>query len=160
MRGIDRPNCYVASPYGFAESTLGFYHEVVLKVINKYANALDPFSFGGDKILKAPLEERSRLWRELGLRNLVVIEHEADIVVAGLDQEPCDAGTLIEVGFTAGLPRRVPIIGYRGDFRTSGEEGLPYNLMIGAAIERTGGEEVSTINELEISLAALVRTIS
>ena len=46
----------------------------------------------------------------------------------------------------------IPVIGYRSDIRTTGEEGLPYNLMVGAAIKMSGGIAVASLVELENEL--------
>ncbi|MEJ2890808.1 hypothetical protein [Actinomycetospora aeridis] len=44
------------------------------------------------------------------------------------------------------------MIAYRGDLRQGGEEGLRYNLMIGAAVRRSGGEEVGDLASLAAAL--------
>lgn len=137
-----KPPCYVASPYGFAESTKAFYYETLLPLVSKYVTVLDPWTAEPMPML------------DLGERHLDTIANEAKLVIACLDQEPPDNGTVVEVAWAAA--HGIPVIGYRGDFRTTGEEGLPYNLMIGAAIRRSGGVAVSTLAELEQELGRLV----
>lgn len=83
-------------------------------------------------------------WLALGERHLRTIQHEADLVVACLDQKPPDNGTVVEAAWAAA--HGTPVIAYRGDLRRGGEEGLRYNLMIGAAVGRSGGTEVGDLD--------------
>lgn len=145
----ERLQCYVASPYGFAESTREWYNQTFLPLINKHVEPIDPWSVDVSSILSAPADEQPDKWLDLGDHHFDTIKG-VDLVVAGLDQEPPDGGTVGEVCFAAAL--NIPIIGYRGDLRTTGEEGLPYNLMIGAAIRGTGGLAVSSLVELDDAL--------
>lgn len=123
-----------------------WYHERLLPLLNKYVEVLDPWSVDVRHILSAKPAERPSLWLNLGERHLDAVAG-ADLVVAVLDQEPPDNGTVVEVAWAAA--HNIPVVGYRNDLRASGEEGLPYNLMIGAAIRRSGGTEVSNLKELE-----------
>jgi Nucleoside 2-deoxyribosyltransferase len=141
-----KPPCYVASPYGFAESTRAFYYEKLLPLVGKYVTVLDPWA----------VDAGQKSWLDLGEHHLDTIANEARLVIACLDQEPPDNGTVVEVAWAAA--HGIPVIGYRGDFRTTGEEGLPYNLMIGAAIRRSGGVAVSNLTELEQELQARLRS--
>ena len=93
-------------------------------------------------------------WLALGDVHLASIAERADLVVACLDQEPPDNGTVVEVAWAAAHGK--PVLAYRNDLRQGGEEGLRYNLMIGAAVRRSGGVEVGTLAELEAALARLV----
>ncbi len=86
-------------------------------------------------------------WLELGCRHLDNIRNNAQLLVARLGQESPDTGTIIEVAWAAA--HRIPIIAYRSDLRTSDEEGFKYNLMIGSAIQRSGGIEVSDLIAVE-----------
>lgn len=144
---IEKPNCYVASPYGFAESTKDWYYKIFLPLLEKHVTVLDPWSADVDAILNASPSERPALWTKLGERHFDTIAKEAKLVVAGLDQEPPDNGTVCEVAWAAA--HGIPVIGYRGDLRTSGEDGMPYNLMIAAAIKQSGGVAVATMVELD-----------
>jgi nucleoside 2-deoxyribosyltransferase len=92
-------------------------------------------------------------WLALGEVHLHAVAERADLVVACLDQEPPDNGTVVEVAWAAAHGR--PVLAYRGDLRQGGEEGLRYNLMIGAAIRRSGGVEVATLEDLDRELARL-----
>ena len=147
---VPKEEWYIASPSGFAESTNLWYEERLLPMVSKYIEPLDPWAIDTKYILDAPKEDRSKLWLELGERHLDTIKNQAKGVIAILDQEPPDNGTVVEVAWAAA--NNIPVIGYRNDIRTIGEEGLPYNLMIGAAIRRSGGIAVANMIELEAEL--------
>jgi nucleoside 2-deoxyribosyltransferase len=153
-----KPEGYVASPYGFAESTKYFYEKILIPMVSQYISVLDPWKVNVDHILSAPKEQQPELWLNLGDYHFRTIAHRAKILIAGLDQEPPDSGTVAEVVWAAA--HKIPVIGYRSDFRTAGEDGLPYNLMIGAAIRRSGGIAVASVAELEQELEARVPGLS
>jgi nucleoside 2-deoxyribosyltransferase len=139
---------YVASPYGFAESTKTWYDATLLPLIAQHLEVLDPWT--------VPTEGTgAETWLALGARHLATIEHDADLVVACLDQEPPDNGTVVEVAWAAAHGK--PVIAYRGDLRQGGEQGLRYNLMIGAAVRRSGGVEVADLPSLADALRRYAR---
>ncbi|MEJ2870754.1 nucleoside 2-deoxyribosyltransferase [Actinomycetospora sp. OC33-EN08] len=146
-----RRTAYVASPYGFAESTKLFYAERLLPLLERHVDVIDPW------VVELPegREPRDR-WLALGDVHLASIAERADLVVACLDQEPPDNGTVVEVAWAAAHGK--PVIAYRTDLRQGGEEGLRYNLMIGAAVRRSGGTEVGSLEELERAVSRLVDT--
>ena len=139
---------YVASPYGFAESTRLWYETVLLPRLRRHVEVLDPWA-------ETPPDDPDPAgrWLALGARHLATISERADLVVACLDQEPADAGTLVELAWAAS--GGIPVIAYRNDLRQSGEEGLRYNLMIGAAVRASGGVEVADLDALDATLARL-----
>jgi hypothetical protein len=139
---------YVASPYGFAESTRLFYTEQLLPLVGRYVDVIDPWA--------VDLPTGDDHWLALGDIHLASIAERADLVVACLDQEPPDNGTVVEVAGAAAHGR--PVIAYRNDLRQGGEEGLRYNLMIGAAVRRSGGVEVASLAELEEALIRFTDT--
>ncbi len=145
-----KPNCYVASPYGFAESTKTFYEGTLLPMLRRHVNVLDPWSVDVGHILSAPTEDRPRLWFDLGDHHYETIKTQAKLLIACLDQEPPDNGTVAEVVCAA--ENDIPVIGYRNDLRTAGEEGLSFNLMIGAAIRASGGVFAASLQALEDEL--------
>ena len=124
-------------------------------MVSKYITVLDPWEAKIDQIISAPQSQQLDLWLDLGDRHYDEITNKAKLVIAGLDQEPPDNGTVAEVVWAAA--HNIPVIGYRSDIRTSGREGLTYNLMIGAAIRRSGGVEVSSLEALEKALQARVK---
>jgi nucleoside 2-deoxyribosyltransferase len=144
---IEKPNCYVASPYGFAESTREWYNTRLLPILDKYVTILDPWTVDVSNILDAPADKKADRWTDLGEYHYDTIALHAKLMVACLDQEPPDNGTVCEVAWAAA--HKIPVIGYRGDLRTTGEENMPYNLMIAAAIRRSGGVAVKDMHELE-----------
>jgi hypothetical protein len=119
-------------------------------MLNKYVEILDPWSVNIDHILSLPADKRKDLWLDLGDHHFNTIKNMAKLVIAGLDQEPPDIGTVAEVAWAAA--HGIPVIGYRGDMRESGEDGLSYNLMVPAAIRRSGGITVASLTELENEL--------
>jgi len=141
---------YIANPCGFAESTKLWYESELLPMAGKYVNVLDPWSVDVSHIVDAPIEERPALWLDLGDHHYDTIKNRAKGVIAILDQEPPDGGTVAEAVWAAA--NGIQVIGYRNDFRSAGEQGLPYNLMIGAAIRRSGGIAVTNLVELEAEL--------
>jgi nucleoside 2-deoxyribosyltransferase len=143
---VTRPRAYVASPYGFAESTRTWYETTLLPLIRRHVDVLDPWAVQPDGVGDDP----AATWLALGERHLRTIEQDADLVVACLDQEPPDNGTVVEVAWAAA--HGTPVIAYRGDLRRGGEEGLRYNLMIGAAVRRSGGTEVADLDALAEAL--------
>jgi nucleoside 2-deoxyribosyltransferase len=139
---------YVASPYGFAESTRLFYTERLLPVVRRHVEVIDPWT--------AELPTGDDPWLALGDVHLASIADRSDLVVACLDQEPPDNGTVVEVAWAAAHGK--PVIAYRNDLRQGGEEGLRYNLMIGAVVRRSGGVEVGSLDELDAALARFTDT--
>ena len=136
---------YVASPYGFAESTRLWYSTVLLPLVTRHVEVLDPWS-----VTATEHPDPAERWLALGAHHLATVSG-ADLVVACLDQEPADAGTLVELAWAAS--RGIPVIAYRNDLRQSGEEGLRYNLMVGAAVRASGGTEVGDLDALVAALA-------
>jgi nucleoside 2-deoxyribosyltransferase len=123
---------YVASPYGFAESTWLFMEQELYPAIRKAGcEILDPWRH------KAPLPPPMTL----GKLNAEDIE-KADGVVAVLDGSDVDSGTASEIGYASA--RGKWIVGYRGDFRKSGDdENVVVNLQVQYFIERNHGKIVT-----------------
>jgi nucleoside 2-deoxyribosyltransferase len=143
---------YLAGPEGFSESFIGWRKDVLKPLVSKYVDIEDdPWEVDVGHILSAAPEDRPALWKQLGRRHLRVIRNK-ELLIANLDGEPPDNGSVGELFWAA--RGGTPCIGYRNDMRTSGEEGLPYNLMIAAAIEECGGVAVSSLVELEHELSS------
>ncbi len=135
---------YVASPYGFAESTKKFMEEHFYPAIKKAGcEILDPWRHNVSP--KPTFEELM----ELGKKNAEDIK-KADGLVAALDGTDVDSGTAAEIGYAAGTTgKKRWIIGYRSDFRRTGEKGkVKVNLQVEYFIHKNGGTIVSTLNEL------------
>jgi nucleoside 2-deoxyribosyltransferase len=143
-----RRTAYLASPLGFAESTRHFYADRLLPLVRSHVDVIDPWT-----VDLPPGDAPADRWLALGDVHLRAIAERADLVVACLDQEPPDNGTVVEVAWAAAHGR--PVVAYRSDLRQGGEEGLAYNLMIGAVVRRSGGVEVSTLEDLDRALGRL-----
>ena len=155
-------SAYVANPKGFNELNRVGYYTVLLPLLERYVKVLNPWGvmdgYGRwpnpeaeqiGKLLanaKTPQEQKAH-GLEMADVHYDTIEKRADLVIAVLDDEPPDNGTVCEVVWAAA--HGTPVIGYRNDFRKSGEEGMIANLMIEGAIRRSGGFTVSSLEELE-----------
>ena len=118
---------------------------MLLPRLKKLVRVVDPWATNVQHIIDRPASRRRPAWVRLGLAHLIQVEG-CDLLVAVLDQEPPDNGTVCELAFASALG--LPVIGYRDDKRTCGEEGVPMNLMILAAIERSGGVLTTSLEEL------------
>ncbi len=147
-----RKSCYVASPCGFAESTKPWYNDLLGQLRN-HVDVVDPWEEDNVPILALPVEQRRDSWINLGIKHYEQID-KCDLLVAILDQEPPDNGTVCEVAHAAAAAKPIPVIGYREDKRNSGESGVPINLMILAAIRLSMGEYTTSVPDL---LAAVIR---
>jgi nucleoside 2-deoxyribosyltransferase len=154
---MSKPLCYVASPCGFAESTTLWYRRKLLPALRKYVVVKDPWGPAQTRLVREiesrPVNERYDGWISLGKRHYDTISKCA-MLVAVLDQEPPDNGTVCEVVFASA--QSIPVIGYRNDARTSGESGVTMNLMILTAIYRSGGCLTSGLKELLTEVRARV----
>jgi len=147
---------YLASPYGFAESTRAFIRQLRETLRENHHEVQDPWELGGPLVndfhrqsqgipLERRQEMREDLNRRLGALNRETIE-SVDTVVAALDGPDVDSGTASEIGFAFGIGKRV--FGYREDLRRTGEEGTIVNLQVQYWIEESGGRIVSSVPEL------------
>ncbi len=86
-------------------------------------------------------EELNQWGMEVGEKNIRDIDR-ADVVVANLDGADPDSGTAAEIGYAHGTG--TPIVGYRTDRRSTGEnEGLVVNLQVEYFIRVSGGSVVA-----------------
>jgi nucleoside 2-deoxyribosyltransferase len=100
------------------------------------------------------LPRRKKAWDKLvvamGARNAEHIA-SADGVVAVLDGVDVDSGTAAEIGYAAALGKWV--IGYRGDFRRTGEDpAATVNLQVDYFITKNGGTIVRNLADLKMQL--------
>ncbi|HEX9677276.1 nucleoside 2-deoxyribosyltransferase [Nitrososphaera sp.] len=155
---------YLASPYGFAYSTSGFLKELRGVLRDEGWEVLDPWEFGEPMVKEfqmqsANLSDEARVSRlrklndEIGNLNREALD-TADIVVAGLDGPDVDSGTASEIGYA--YARGKIIVGYRGDFRLTGEnEAAMINIQVQYWIERSGGRIVRTLLNLLSALSSI-----
>jgi nucleoside 2-deoxyribosyltransferase len=140
MPDVAKPKVYVASPYGFSQSTYSFrlaFNEAIKKA---GCDILDPWRHNPSKLPP---------WEKLGAINAADIER-ADGIVAALDGVDVDSGTAAEIGYAAALGKW--IIGYRGDFRKAGEDPkVVVNLQVQYFIEKNGGTIIKGIGDKKLN---------
>jgi len=149
---------YLAGNLGSSE--LGKYSLEMFKThLSSKFNIFDPFEVNsrlGDKISTIEkekfrsIEEITNLLNEINMqigeknKDLII---EADILVANLDGPDVDSGTAAEIGFA--FANGKTIIGYRGDFRYSGDNlGSKVNLQVEYFIRTSGGKICNSIEKL------------
>jgi nucleoside 2-deoxyribosyltransferase len=142
-----RPKCYVASPLGFSEAGRHYYHEVYLPALAKVVTPVDPWSLTAPgEIADAHAAGRERdMMLTIGHRNVVAIR-ECTLLVAYLDGQELDSGTVVEVGFAAGIG--LTCLGLRTDLRQHGELAMAVNLQVETLILESGGQISSSLDEL------------
>ena len=139
---------YVASPLGFSDVG-GPYRRRIRNALTKAGHVvLDPWDLPPElarslkDALRLPLsgEQQERLADlniELGQRNARLID-ECDALFAVLDGADVDSGTASEIGYAAGLKKR--IVGLRTDFRLAGDNiGSRVNLQVEFFIHMSEG---------------------
>lgn len=155
-----RPTAYLAGPLGFSE--LGqLLHKNLIKpmIINLGFEVRDPWILTSQEVIDSALklsfgQEQRDQWRRvnpvLGRNNAQAIR-ESDVIVAILDGPDVDSGTAGEIAFGQSLGKVV--IGYRGDFRPSGDNvGTIVNLQIEHFIYESGGTIVTSLADLRKAL--------
>jgi len=150
---------YLASPYGFSESTKHFLDTIYIPRLSKVVEVINPWDLtakAGRLHAEQQGEERQSV-REIGRRNREAIE-SSDIVIAALDGQEVDSGTASEVGYAAGIGK--VIYGYRNDLRQSGEKGAQVNLQVEYFIEASGGTIASDLESLVKVLEQHMNTLS
>lgn len=159
---------YVASPLGFAESTRSFMNDELIPAIKATgANSINPWDADNETTAKIDeakklndLDKRRVAWKgvveRLGKANAKSIEM-ADGVVAVLDGVDIDSGTAAEIGYATALGKWV--IGYRGDFRRTGEDvAAEVNLQVEYFIGKNGGRVVHNLTDLKEVLGEKLKT--
>lgn len=147
-----RQPCYVASPLGFSEAGRYYYFQEYLPALARVVEPVDPWALASDvEVAEARAAGRQREFAlEIGRRNAQAIR-SCSLLVAFLDGQEPDAGTVSEVGYAAGLG--LCCYGLRSDFRESGEPGAHINLQVEAFIVESGGRIAPTLDELIQTLA-------
>jgi nucleoside 2-deoxyribosyltransferase len=113
---------YIASPLGFNESGRLFLKEKIRPMLSELGfEILDPWkgieNLSEEEINKGELSYEERL--KIGKKNEEVL-NKADVVLAILDGPDVDSGTSAEIGYA--YAKGKVIMGYRSDFRKSGED--------------------------------------
>lgn len=154
---------YVASPLGFSEPGRHYLDQVLHPRLAAAGwSILDPWDDPTGTVaatLALPsgpirLEALVRMSLAIGARNRALLATD-DAVLAVLDGPDADSGTAAEVGWAAA--QRIPVVGWRSDFRLADHEAAPVNLQVEDFVFVSGGRMATT---LEDALAALecVRT--
>jgi nucleoside 2-deoxyribosyltransferase len=144
---MPKPRCYVASPLGFTEAGRDYYERVYLPALATVIEPVDPWSL--QTVASPGASERERALA-IGRANIAAIR-SCRLLVAHLDGQEADAGTVAELGYAAALGLRC--FGLRSDLRQSGEPGVAVNLQVEAFVVESGGAMVATLQELVAALA-------
>src|SRR5450432_2139451 len=121
---MPKRRCYVASPLGFTEAGRDYYERVYLPALANVVDPVDPWSLGTAPSPGATVRDRALA---IGRANVEAIR-TCDLLVAHLDGQEPDSGTVAELGYGAGLGLRC--YGVRSDMRQSGEPGVAVNLQV------------------------------
>lgn len=153
-----KKSIYLASPYGFTDSGIFFMEKKILPLIETKFKILNPWSNMneiGNEIgnireknqqVKDLRKKLAILNYKIGLQNKKLID-KCDIVLAILDGIDVDSGVAAEIGYAFGNNKK--IIGYRSDFRQSGDnEGSVINLQVEFFIKKSGGKILKNLSEL------------
>lgn len=155
---MSKKKIYLAGNLGFSE--LGRYSLEMLKTrLKSKFEIFDPFEINsslGEKISSIEkenyrtIEDITNLLNEINMqigeknKDLII---KSDIIVANLDGTDVDSGTAAEIGFA--FAKGKLIIGYRGDFRNSGDNiGSKINLQIEYFIRSSNGYICYSIEKL------------
>ena len=144
---------YLASPLGFSEACRDFYYGRLLPLVRESGfEVLDPWDAGIE--IPAPKAEK-QVWDHfnmlVGEGNREAIE-SSDGMLAVLDGTDVDSGTASEIGYAFALGKK--ILGYRGDFRLTGDNpGSTVNLQVEYFIRRSGGRIVRSAEDLADALS-------
>lgn len=142
-------NIYIASPLGFSEAWENFYYEEFLPLVERCGvTPLDPWATNPEPpdidASKSEWEKFNMLTGQINADSITV----SDGMLAVLDGADVDSGTASEIGYAFALGKR--ILGYRGDFRLTGDNpGSVVNLQVEYFIRKSGGLVVCSLKELE-----------
>ena len=147
MSASDRPRCYVASPLGFTEAGRDYYRRVFLPALEPFVEPVDPWELTTEaEIDRARTDGHLReVLFEIGRRNIRAIR-SSPLLVAVLDGQEPDSGTVAELGYAAALGKRC--FGLRSDRRQAGDEGAVVNLQVETFILDSGGIIATTLADL------------
>ncbi|WP_205695879.1 nucleoside 2-deoxyribosyltransferase [Conexibacter sp. SYSU D00693] len=153
---MGRPRTYVASPLGFTAAGRHWYGEVLLPALAAVVEPVDPWALTAPEEAAAATvgrtpEEQRPFWLEVGRRNAEALR-TCDRLVAVLEGQEPDSGTVAELGFAAALGLRCD--GLRTDLRRAGEPGMAVNLQVEAFVVHSGGRICADLDDLVRELGA------
>lgn len=140
--------CYIASPLGFTEAGRDYYERVYLPALATVVAPVDPWSLATFTPPEASDRERALA---IGRVNAEAIR-SCELLVAQLDGQEPDSGTVAELGYGAALG--LCCFGLRSDLRQSGEPGVAVNLQVETFVVDSGGAMVATLQELVAALSS------
>lgn len=132
LRAVNRPLVFFGGLMGYTEATRWFWEESLRKAL---------LSCGVDSFSQFDLPQG----KLLGARIAAAVD-ASDFVIVDLDRQEVPIGAAAIVGYAAGKGKR--IIGYRSDFRATGEQGSKCNLQVVYFISESGGTIVSSQDDL------------
>ena len=147
---------YLASPLGFSPENKPYLEKVKARLHELGYEVFDPWEQPFSKAIREAsriedyherLEAYTSLAKDIGIANENAIR-ECDLLLGVLDGLEVDSGTVVEIGFAAGIAKRCYVL--RTDWRDSGEFGLPLNLQVLHFIEMSGGRLFRSIEEIEL----------
>jgi len=149
------PRCYIASPLGFTEAGRYYYDRAYLPALSTVVEPVDPWSLtSSEEVLVARNSgQMRRMSLEIGRRNVEAIR-SSELLIAYLDGQEPDSGTVAELGFAAGIG--LPCFGLRSDFREAGEGGVVVNLQVETFVVASGGEIFPTLDALVSGVAKFI----
>lgn len=146
---------YLASPLGFATSTMAFMDDLVtaLEEVVAVENPWSKTEFSEQIMACSSIDSYAKriakleaINFEIGRSNTEMI-NRSDALFAVLDGVDVDSGTAAEIGYAFG--KGMKVYGIRTDFRLAGDNlGSIVNLQIEYFIHTNGGRIVSTVPEL------------
>ncbi len=150
---MTKPRCYIASPLGFTDEGRAYYYDIYLPALAGVVEPVDPWALSSlQDYLSAYASGATRAWAlEVARRNTAAIASCAMLVAHLNGQEP-DSGTVAEIGYAAALG--LTCFGLRNDLRQSGEPGVAVNLQVEGFIYQSGGCVVASLEDLVGALAA------
>lgn len=157
----ENPKIYLASPRGFDEAGRSFLSEKMMPLIeSKGFQVINPFELTPQEIFTEAenIPNYNQRAKALGKVSLLAGKNNddaigiSDALLAILDGQEIDSGVASEIGRAYSLGK--PILGYRSDFRQSGENiGVPFNLQVYYYLKNAkGGNIVSSLEELDTEL--------
>lgn len=143
--------CYVASALGFTEAGRDYYARVYLPTLATVVEPVDPWALiSSEEFAAAQAGQLTReMSLEIGRRNTEAIR-SSHMLVAYLDGQQPDSGTVGELGFAAGMG--LTCIGLRTDARGSDVA----SLQVETFVLESGGVIYTSLDELVAGLRTFV----
>ncbi|MGI0013131.1 MAG: nucleoside 2-deoxyribosyltransferase [Nitrososphaera sp.] len=161
----DKIRIYLASPYGFTDAGREFMSNSIIPSIRaenfEILNPWEHYDSVSDQMSKISFHESLSKQREmlnelnknLAGTNAKNIE-QSDIVIAILDGPDVDSGVASEIGYAYAMGKK--IIGYRSDFRLSGDNlAAIVNIQVEYFVRQSGGMIVRNTSELREIVARI-----